>query len=51
MTPQQRGPQRTVELQHQPQLTSVFTQKGSEYAIGDVSEKSAALSQAKADSN
>ena len=48
-TPQEQVPQRTVELQHQSQLIPVSTQKGSEYATGEVSEKSVAFSQGKAD--
>ena len=38
---------RTLELQHQSQLTFVFTQKNSKCDTGEVSEKTAALSQAK----
>ena len=48
-TPQGRIPQRTVEIQCQSQLTPVATQNGSEYATGEVSEKSVAFSQAEAD--
>ena len=42
---------RAVEIQHQSQLTPVSTQKGSEYATGEVSEKSVAFSLAHADSD
>ena len=49
--PQLRVQQRTVEFEHQSQLTLAFTQKDLEYETSEVSEKSAALSQAKADSD
>ena len=49
--PQEQVQRRTVELEHQTQLTVVFTKDYLEYETNEASERSAALSRAKADSD
>ena len=51
VTPRVRVQQRTVEFEHQSQLTLAFTQKDLEYETNEVHEKSAAVSQTKAGSD
>ena len=49
--PQEQVQQRTVELEHQSQLTPAFIQKELECETNEVSERSAAICWAKADSD